>query len=172
VVVRGCGRYLIAMIRVRLEKPMPRVVRLLEEAGARIDYLDEEQRRIAADVPASAMGVLAEIAREYAEYVTVEVKASCRGDPEGLLAVLASLGFRVAVRRRSWILTGRWQGRAVEVEVTRPDRVRVKVGARTTATPRPPLPPSIHILPLSEAAEALQALDNLLARLASGARPA
>ncbi len=168
--MRGCGRYFITMLRVRMDRPLPRVVRLLQEAGGRIEYLDEEQRRITADVPASALDVLSEIARELAEYVSVEVKASCRGDPEAVLATLARLGFRLAARRRTWILTGRWEGRAVEVEVSKPDRVRVKVGAKTLSAPRPPLPPSLHVIPVEEAAEALRVLDGFLARLAAGSK--
>ncbi|MEB3851510.1 MAG: hypothetical protein LRS49_02860 [Desulfurococcales archaeon] len=169
--LRGCGRYLVATLRVRLDRPLPRLLRLLGEAGARVDFVDEEQRRVTANVPAGSLGALEALAGEYAEYAVVEVKASCRGDAGALLDTLARMGFRVASRRRAWIFTGRWGGRAVEVEVKPPDRVRVKVGAPTSSNPRPPLPPSLYVLPLSEARRALETLDNLIARIAAGSRP-
>jgi len=164
-VVSGCSRYIVASMRVRLDRPLPRAVRILEGAKARLDYVDEEQRRITADIPASRVGVLDELA-DYCEYLSLEVKASCRlrGDPRGLVETLRDMGFERVPGGSAVVLVGRWAGRAVEVEI-RAGRVRVKVGARVTGKPRPPLPPSVFLVAPEELGEALEALNGLLGEL-------
>ncbi|MEB2836323.1 MAG: hypothetical protein GSR80_001138 [Desulfurococcales archaeon] len=162
--LRGCGEYLVVTMRVRRDRLFPRAVRLLRDLGARLDYVDEEQRRIAADVPASRLGELARLAGEYGDYASVTVKASCRADPGALEAMLRGLGFSRASRGPALVLLGVWEGRVVEAEI-RGSRARFKVGARVRGRPRPPLPPGLYTLAVEEAGEALEALRDLLARL-------
>ena len=61
--------------------PFVRVVRRLEETGARIEYLDEVERRVVADIPASRVSeLIVDLIKNNAlSSVAFEVKSSCVG---------------------------------------------------------------------------------------------
>ena len=163
-VLSSCGSYLLVSLRVRLDRPFPRVVRILEGLGARLDYVDEEQRRITALVPITRIASLAEVEGEYTDYMSVTVKASCRGEPGAVGERLRGMGFTRVSRGSTSLYLGSYRGRAVEVEVSG-RRVKVKVGARTTGRPRLPVPPSLFTLDLREAREAVGVLNEFIAEL-------
>lgn len=160
----NCGLYLLVSLRVRPDKPFPGAVRVLEKAGARLNYVDEEQRGVSALVPVSKLDTLAELGREYAEYVSVSVKASCRGEPGVVRGKLRALGFIWISRGHVEILLGSYEGRAVEVEIAG-GRVRVKAGVRVSGRPRPPVPPSLFTLQLEDVGDAIDTINKLIAYL-------
>ncbi len=163
----GCSRYMVTAIYIRPDRLFPKALKSVAGLGARLEYVDEEQRRIVADVPVSRLDELAEIAEEYSDYVVVEVKSSCKVSDEELPLLresLKRLGFRLVAKGSSLVYTSVFEGRAVSVEV-KGRRVSVKVGAKASSPPRPPIPPSIFALPPSEAREALGVLDKLLVAL-------
>ena len=163
-VVSGCGLYLVFAGVVRQDRVMIRFVRALEGAGAQVFHVDEESRVVKANVPASSLEALEELAKAYLEGYGVEVKASCRlADPEGLSERLREAGFRAFRGGGVTVAYGVYSGRMVEVEVA-PGRggVRVKVGRRTSARPRSPPPPGLFVLSMPEAREALGVLKALL----------
>jgi hypothetical protein len=160
----GCGLYLLVSLKVRLDKPFPKAVRILEGIGAKLNYVDETERRISALVPVARLGSLVELEREYADYVTVSVKASCRGEPGAIAEKLRMLGFTKIPGGRVDVFLGSYEGRAVEVEVAG-RRVRVKVGSRVTGRPRPPVPPGLFTLQLKEAGDAISLINKFIAEL-------
>ncbi len=130
---------------VPLEASLPRAVRILESRyKARIVGVNEELRRIVANVPISRARGLAGECGSILVDCTVEVKYSCRAK---CLSGLKSIGFLV----RGRIAYGIVGGRLVEVEESRAG-VRVKIGRRTMQSrPSPPIPPSMFIHDIGEA---------------------
>lgn len=167
--ITKCGYYVIMLAYVNEKYPFVRVVRRLEEAGARIEYLEEVERRIVADVPASKINEsLIDLTKNKAlSSVAFEVKSSCRHNinPKVLKSVLKGLGFilssRSDVRK---IYVGKYRGRAVEVEVENA-RLRVKIGRSTTGKPRPPIPPSLFLLELNDVQDAYSVLEEFVSEL-------
>ncbi|GAB6148030.1 hypothetical protein [Stetteria hydrogenophila] len=165
--VGKCGYYVVMLAYVSERFPFARAVRRVEEAGARIEYMDEVERRIVADVPASRVeGLLSDLAKANAlSSVALEVKSSCRHNAglRVLRSVLRSLGFTQVPgggAGRIYVV-GVFQGRAVEVEADE-SRLRVKVGRRVAATPRPPIPPSLFLLDPEDVAGAYSALKSFI----------
>ncbi len=164
-VVAGCGFYLVLSGVVRQDRVMIRLVRALEGVGANVFFVDEESRVVKANVPASAISVLRDLVDGYLDGVGVEVKASCRlVDAGGVAERLKSAGFRAFRGGRGvTVAYGVYSGRIIEVEVDHgKNRLRVKVGRRTSARPRSPPPPGLFILGVGEAGEALKVLRGLL----------
>ena len=157
-----CGSYLILMIKVRPDRLLAGALREIGSLGSRIEYVDEEERRIVANTPSGKLNKLIEIVSRYAEYASVEVKASCRhADRDKLRSPLRSLGFKLVNRAPSTVLSGLYKGRATLIEV-RGDKLWIKVGRTTSSTPKPPIPMGIYTIDVSEAGDALAALYSLI----------
>lgn len=140
-----CRGYLVLQAYVPLEASLPRAVRILESRyRARIVGVNEELRRIVANVPISRAGGLIGDCGSILIDCTAEVKYSCRAK---CLSGLKAVGFLV----RGRIAYGIVEGRLIEVEESRAG-VRVKIGRRTTQSrPSPPIPPSMFIHDIGEA---------------------
>lgn len=155
-----CRGYLVVQAYVPLDASLPRAVRLVEEIrGSRIVSVNEEARRLVANIPAGRARRLLELCNSILYNCLIEVKFTCRAV---CLKALASRGFRVAGN----IGYGVVDGRIVEVEEVAGGRVRIKIGRRTTGSrPPTPVPPSMFTLGPGEAAEVLGEARGVLDRL-------
>ncbi len=164
-----CGYYVIMLAYVDEMYPFVRLVRRLEEAGARLEYMDEVERRIVADIPASIVNNLMEgLLKEKAlASIAFEVKSSCRHnvDVKVLKKILKDLGFIVSSKSSNReVYIGKYKNRAIEVEAEN-TRVRIKIGRMTMGKPRPPIPPSLFLLEPGEVNDAYSVLEDFVNEL-------
>lgn len=163
-----CGRYAVLLAYVSVGVPLVRVLRELREARSRLEYVDEADRRVVASVSLQSLPLVQRLAGAGAfSSVAVEVKASCRLylPPRSAVRALVGAGYRLGPAGGGGrLLYAVRSGRLVEVGVSE-GRVKVKVGARATGTPSPPVPQGLFYLPPDEAPEAAEALASVLEEL-------
>ena len=152
---------------IRVDRPLVTAVRRLKSLGASIVNVNEESRRIVANVSASGVNELESLIREYTRAHSLEAKASCRVlSKEGLKKFLVSRGFKAFKGKGSTVFYGVLEGRLVEVEVLE-DRAKIKVGSPTRSRRIAMIPPpSAFLLRIDE--DPLEVLDRIIVLIKRG----
>jgi hypothetical protein len=158
-----CRIYLILIIKVKKDKLFPKALKSLEKLSTKIEYVDEEQRRIVANVLEDSLSNVIKIIEEFAEYASYEVKASCSlKDANSIKDKLKyKHKFKVVSRGHLNSFIGIYNNRLFNLEI-KGKRIHIKVGNKYTGNyPPSPLPPTLFVFEYTKADE-IKALINEL----------
>lgn len=160
----ACTAYLVITLYVRPDRVLLRAVRSFESLGGRIVFVDEELRKVIANVRANLIDGVERIVLEYASSHTVNVKASCSAGSLSLVEerIKGLRGVRVGANTY-YVSVG---GRVVEVNFRGGGRVDVKVGVRSSLIT--PVPPAVFNMDLRGVRGVLEELPVVLELLGLG----
>jgi len=160
----GCDVYLVVSLYVRGDRVLLRAVRGFESLGGRVVFVDEDSRRVVANVRATRVDDVERLISYFASGYTVNVKASCSAES------LSLVEGRVRGLRYVRVVANTYyasvNGRIVEVNFRGGGRVDVKIGVRSSLVA--PVPPSVFNMDLRAAREALGELPVILDQLGLG----
>ncbi len=141
-----CKEYIILTLKVRKDKLFPKIVKVVENIKGKIEYINEEDRRITASILTSYLNNIISILQDYSEYVVYEIKSSCRFKDRDLLERILKerLKFRKFKSRSSYAFIGVFNNRIYFIEV-KDKKVYIKIGREGNEIPSQPFSPTLFV---------------------------